>query len=78
MCADFFADPNSEIVREIPCINMITLIIWGLCEAKLMDHVTEELKNLNISASTGLLRYTFWASSWLSFLYKIGNTLKKS
>ncbi len=71
LCARFCVDPNSDLMKELPLLNFVILIIWGLCEAKLMDHVTDDLKSLDISYSEGLLRYTVWSSSWLSWIYTV-------
>lgn len=71
LCTKLFAPSNSKVLEELPLYNLVIIIIWGLCEAKLMDHVCDDLKSLDISHHEGLLRYTVWASSWLSCIHGI-------
>lgn len=72
LCARFMGPVNSG--EEL---SLLTIIIWGLCEAKLMDHVCDDLKSLDIAHHEGLMRYTVWASSWVSWVYSVNQIARK-
>lgn len=47
---------------------LIYWILWGMCERTFLHHLITQFKKLEMDPHEQLLPYSWWASSWITYL----------